>query len=145
MRPVALHISFRSAPAILKAVDSVFARMRRRAGVSSEPVRHYPARPRKDEDEKIGRVEIWPLSPRARKEAVGDGVWALPLDYENEHDPQAELAARDCPKIAHWLKTEKSCPATERLITARRHDDLLRNRGRFADLMVRALKKSACR
>lgn len=141
LRPVPMHTSFRSAPTILKAVDHVFAAASARAGVTSGEIHHFPARRRADEPEKIGRVEVWPLLAAAPKEAASDGVWTLPLDYEDEHDPQAELAHRIAAKIGDWLATHEALPGMERPIRPGDILILLRNRGRFADLMVRALKK----
>jgi len=139
--PVGLHVSFRSAPAVLKAIDAIFARETARAGVSMQPVEHFPAPLQKDDPPKIGRVEVWPLLPMPEKEKSGDGVWQLPIDYEDEHDPQAELAARIADKIASWQKRQERLPGLERPIAPGDIMILLRKRGRFADLMVRALKQ----
>ena len=139
--PVSLHVSFRSAPAILKAVDTVFANMLARAGVSMEPVEHFPAPLRREDVPKIGCVEVWPLLPMPEKEKASDGIWILPLDYEAERDPQAELAARIADKISGWLKQKEKLSGTDQVISPGDIMILLRKRGRFADLMVRALKQ----
>ena len=119
----------------------MFASDGARAGVASERIRHFSAKPRKDEPEKIGRVEVWPLISVREKEAAGDGTWTLPLDYEDEHDPQAELAAMIAEKIGRWVKIAETLPGADRPVKPGDIMILLRNRGRFADLMVRALKQ----
>jgi len=65
----------------------------------------------------------------------------MPLGYEEEHDPQALLAETIANKIGNWMAVQKVLPGTSRPITPGDIMILLRNRGRFADLMVRALKK----
>jgi len=142
LEKIGLHISFRSAPAILKAVDAIFAQDAARAGVSPEPIIHSPWKNR-DGSDKIGQVEIWPLLKPAREDSVADGVWIMPTGYEDEHDPQAELAQQIARKIKGWLATHERLPGTNRPIAAGDVLILLRRRGRFADLMVRALKTNA--
>ena len=109
LRPVDLQTSFRSAPAILKAVDNVFAPDHARAGVASEPSgisRHGHERVKtiRSGGSKSGRSY-----PREKKTAAR-ATWTLPLDYEDEHDPQAELAAIIAKKIKDWLKNGEALP-----------------------------------
>ena len=130
---VPMHGSWRSAPAILNAVNAVLADPRARRGVSTEPIDHYPA-----EKGKIGRVEVWPLVPAPEKEKP-ESAWMPPDAYEKERDPQAELAELIAGRIRGWLnKGEKL--ADGKPIAPGDIMILLRRRGRFADLMVRALK-----
>lgn len=136
---VPLHISFRSAPAILKAVDAVFEPDPVRDGVSQEPVRHA-AHPNPDGSLKCGRVEVWPLCRSAKEEEDGDGTWIMPVEHEDEHDPQVELAQQIAQKIKGWLIRKEYLPGSRTPIRAGDVMILLRRRGRFADLMVRALK-----
>jgi ATP-dependent helicase/nuclease subunit A len=134
---IPLHVSFRSAPAILRAVDATFARDEAAAGVSATTVEHVAFK-----QNLPGHVELWPLMPQPgdREETV----WELPLGYEIEHDPQAELADNIASLIKIWLERGETihdekegrrplCPGDIMI--------LLRRRGRFADLMVRALKQ----
>jgi ATP-dependent helicase/nuclease subunit A len=132
---VPLHVSFRSAPAILRAVDTVFTDPRARQGVSLEATEHHP-----HHGEKIGRVEVWPLIEPEKDKAAGE-AWALPLDYEKERDPEAELAALIAARIANWRAKKERLPGKSRAIRPGDIMILLRRRGRFADLMVRALKE----
>jgi len=133
---VPLHMSFRSAPAILRAVDAIFADERARAGVSAENIEHFAAR-----SDKVGRVELWPLIPAPEKDKRGE-EWILPLGYEKERDPQAELAGVIAGRIRQWVVAKEKLPGHARPIAPGDIMILLRRRGRFADLMVRALKEA---
>jgi len=136
---VPLHVSYRSAPAILRAVDAVFAAPDAARGVSAVPVAHTAHK----RDTLFGRVEVWPLIPQPPKDEADetDGAWQLPIGYENEQDPQAALADHIATTIKGWLTSGATLPGENRPIRPGDIMILLRRRGRFADLMVRALKK----
>ena len=134
---IPLHVSFRSAPAILRAVDAVFSSPEAAAGVSAVPVEHSSFKAGK----LFGRVELWPLLPQPEIKKATSQVWELPIGYEGEHDPQAEMADRIATTIKGWLAKSEELPGAERPIRPGDIMILLRKRGRFADLMVRALKK----
>jgi len=138
-RELPLRVSFRSAPALLKAVDKVFENDNVRTGVSVEPVIHQAFV--KPHAPKRGRVEVWPLLPKPEKEAEEEAdLWSLPLGYDTERDAQAELAQQIACKINELLHN----PEQQGLFSKIKPNDimvLLRRRGRFADLMVRALKE----
>lgn len=133
---IPLQVSFRSAPAILRAVDAVFAAPDARQGVSVEPVRHQPFKA----DTLSGRVEVWPSIPAPPRTKETED-WQLPLGYDNENDPQAEMATRIAATIKHWLRHGTTLPGMDRPIQPRDIMILLRNRGTFAGTMVRALKQ----
>jgi ATP-dependent helicase/nuclease subunit A len=136
---VPMHTSFRSAPAILRAVDAIFADPATRRGVSQEPVEHFAFH--KPGSEKTGRVEVWPLLQPHKEEGIAtEENWAPTTEYEAEHDPQADLAAQIARKIKTWIASGEILPGTARPITPGDIMILLRRRARFADLMVRALK-----
>ncbi len=135
-KKIGLHTSFRSAPAILSAVDAIFSHANAQKGVSVDAIRHTPY---KNAATHPGRVEIWPLIIPAKNEAEPT-LWPMPLGYEEEHDAQAELARQIATKIKFWLDRNTPLPGTTRAIAAGDIMILLRRRGRFADLMVRALK-----
>ncbi len=134
---VPLNVSFRSAPKILTAVDAIFSHDRARAGVAHEPTHHQAYK-----REKIGHVEVWPLQESPEDEQAETMPWTLPLGYEEEQDAQAELAARIANKIKGWIAARTVLPGTNRPVSAGDIMILLRRRGNFADLMVRALKKA---
>ncbi|MDX2028033.1 MAG: double-strand break repair helicase AddA [Alphaproteobacteria bacterium] len=138
---VPLHTSFRSAPAILKTVDKVFANEEARKGVSENLVQHQAAPVPAGAPEKIGHVEVWPILSGSERNKDDEDVWQLPFEYEEEHDPQVELAALIAGKIKNWLSKGEILSGLNRPIVPGDIMILLRRRGRFADLMVRALKK----
>jgi len=131
--PVSMRVSYRSAPAILQAVDTIFAAAANVNGVSAEKVEHRAAEPKPGQALKSGRVEIWPLLKSEKRD--NDALWYLPVVYQEEHDPQAELARMIATKIKNIVDSRQAQPGNIMV--------LLRRRGRFADLMVRALKKHA--
>lgn len=134
---IPLRVSFRSAPAILRAVDAVFAQVQAAKGVAAVPIEHISYK----RDELFGRVELWPLLP-APKAGKGDKTaWDLPIGYETERDPQVELAGKIAATIKGWLARGETLPGCDRPIRPGDVMILLRRRGRFADLMVRALKQ----
>jgi ATP-dependent helicase/nuclease subunit A len=138
LEPVHMQTSFRSARPVLDAVDAVFELPSAR--ISPDPIKHMPF-PNKDGSEKIGRVEVWPLAENEVIAKDKSGEWLLPTTREPESDPQAELAETIAKKIRGWLTRRDVLPGEKEPISAGDIMILLRRRGRFADLMVRALKK----
>ena len=136
-KKIPLRTSFRSAPAILHAVDTIFASDLARQGVSEETVQHHAF-----DAGKAGRVEVWPLVGDDEKEEQQSN-WTLPTRYEEDRDPQVELAQEIAGKIKTWIDRRTILPGFNRPITPGDIMILLRRRGRFADLMVKALK--ACK
>ncbi len=98
---VQLTVSFRTAPAILAAVDAVFAQARNFEGLSFEDditgTVHQSSR--------IGmpaRVEIWPFEPA---EAVPDpDAWTHPLDEPDAAAPPVRLARRIAQAVETWTR-----------------------------------------
>ena len=71
-----LHLSFRSAPEILKAVDQVFEDAELRASIAADPAE--PVVHEAWKNELAGRVEIW---PRSRDMATEEPeAWEVPQD-----------------------------------------------------------------
>jgi len=140
-RRVPLDISFRSAPAVLRAVDAVFAAPSMWRGVSSSAPFHKAFRA-----DGRGRVEVWPLV-RAGERAQGRGPksWALPLSYESWRPPSALLADDIARRIKSWVASGHA--VFDRTIGAERpmtYGDvmiLVQQRGAFAPRMIAALKK----
>ena len=126
---VPLNLSFRSAPAVLRAVDAVFAQDQARRGVARSLVQHYPQRIA------AGRVELWPPVPAVK----GSKEWQLPLDYRHETDAASQLAAEIARYIRRWLDNGKQ-------VQGRRLQPgdimiLVRRRGSFVSQLVRELKQ----
>ncbi|HEV8388848.1 MAG TPA: double-strand break repair helicase AddA [Dongiaceae bacterium] len=135
-RSVPLRTSFRSTEAVLEIVDTVFGGAAR-AGVAApeEDITHTVSR-----IGEYGEIVVWPI---ARPVATDPPPpWSPPMVRELAAAPEARLAESIAGEIAHLLKTG----STRRSGTPRRvrPDDvmiLVRNRTKFMDLMVRALKR----
>ena len=98
---VELEYSFRSSPAVLRAVDATFDDAAGR-GIGG-PMRHiafHGAMP--------GRVDLWPVVPKADKPPQGD--WFDPVDLPRPEDPAVVLAATIAATIAGWLDAGVQVP-----------------------------------
>lgn len=132
---IRLHLSFRSAPDILAAVDAVFAHGPYFRGLSSDPSEtstvHASARMAAP-----GRVEIWP--PEQPAPAVEQEAWDRPLDAPDEAAPPVRLARRIAGLIHQWRTTGDDAG---RIIRPGDVLVLVRSRGAFFEAMIRALKQ----
>jgi ATP-dependent helicase/nuclease subunit A len=132
---VPLTISFRSAEAILWAVDKVFESERARVGLAAgnEVLLHHSGRPGE-----AGRIDIWPtVTPDEQPET---DPWRAPLDWQSPASPRTRLAEKIAAEIARWLAEKQRLPGG-RLIEAGDILVLVRRRDRFVDALVRALKQ----
>ena len=136
---VSLNVSFRSAPAILRAVDAVFASDAVRRGVARETVAHAPFW-----REAAGRVEVWPLVVAEASAEQNGTEWALPVGYETTHDPVCELAALLARRIRDWcadgMPIYDRAARQYRAVTPGDIMVLVQRRGKFVNHLVRALK-----
>src|SRR3546814_14232017 len=81
-----LEMSFRSAPAVLRLVDAVFAAETARPGVVEDgSILTHRAKRR----EEAGRIEIWP--PLKPDPTADRDPWAVPVDYAGTRDPPRRL------------------------------------------------------
>ncbi|MDD3029927.1 MAG: double-strand break repair helicase AddA [Alphaproteobacteria bacterium] len=140
-KTIPLRTSFRSAPAVLTVVDAVFASTHARHGVSEEYVAHHPY-PKKDGSPKQGRVELWPLVNPDKSDPLKKENWDDPTALDTPRDAQAELAEAIARRIKDWMDRRTTLPGEDRPIAPGDIMILLRKRGTFADLMVRALKRA---
>lgn len=132
---VRLHLSFRSAPDILTAVDTVFGQPEHFHGLSWDPgeTATVHASARRDAP---GRVEIWPLETPVA--AVEQDAWARPLDMPDEAAPPVRLARRIAAQIHRWSTIGDD---TGRIVRPGDVLILVRSRGAFFEAMIRALKQ----
>jgi len=134
LHPVPLEMSFRSAPAVLRLVDAVFADAAARPGVVEDgTVLTHRAKRR----EEAGRIEIWPPfrpDPKADSEP-----WDAPLDYVGQRDPRLRLAEAIAGQIRSWMDSE-ILPSLGRRLRAGDVMILVRRREVFFEAMVQALK-----
>ena len=134
---VPLAVSFRSAPAILTAVDAVFAEGTAAHGglllAAGEAVAHIAHRAGMP-----GRVEVWPaLLP----EPVEAEPWAPPVVQETGASPAERLAATLADTIKRWLDAGEWLPARGRPVRAGDIMILVRRRqSDFVPALMRALK-----
>ena len=138
---VTLDRSFRSAPQILKLVDSVFANIGQQDGVTFEHrVEHIAVR-----DDHSGLVELWPSVKAAETPEVV--AWDAPRDRPTDKHPAVILASSIADRIDAWIKDGEAvfdaAAKTMRRMNAGDVMILVRRRGFFAEEMIRQLKKRA--
>lgn len=130
---VPLDVSFRSASAVLQAVDAVFADDPVRAGVSRGRVSHTAHR-----RGQAGRVELWPaVMPEKRPELE---PWAEPGASGDEGTPAYRLAHAVAGRIARWIETGERLDSADRPIRPGDIMVLVRRRTDFVDNLIRELK-----
>lgn len=134
-RDIPLSLSFRASPALLDAVDGVFARPEAADGVAApgQPIHHEPKR-----TGQAGLVELWP--PARPHEARPVEPWALPIARESLDSPPARLAALIATRIARWIERREPLESRDRPIRAGDIMVLVRRRTMFVEELVRALK-----
>jgi len=96
-----LEHSFRSASAILDAVDATFAGLEASGFVPDQS--HIPFWP-----DMPGRVDLWPINPKA--EPADPPPWHLPVDVRAEDDPSVVLAAQIADTIARLIAERHPIP-----------------------------------
>ncbi|MEM1372298.1 MAG: UvrD-helicase domain-containing protein, partial [Pseudomonadota bacterium] len=134
-RNIPLTLSFRTATAVLNAVDDTFANARVTPGLTSDPrakIAHLVKRVGQ-----AGCVEIWPTEQPLEQSPANP--WDLFGDPVGE-DPAARLADRIADQIGDWLKTGEILASQNRPIRASDILILVRKRTQFANPMVASLK-----
>ncbi len=134
---VPMNVSFRSAPAVLDAVNVVFSEGRpARDGVAvdGEDITHLPAR-----EGHAGLVEIWPLvAPEAGDDV---GSWKPPVERRKGDSPQNRLTALLAARIHKMVDGRESLDSRARPIRPGDIMVLVRRRTGLVDELVRQLKK----
>lgn len=134
LREEALEASFRSAPAILQAVDAVFAGDRAEGlTVAGAPLRHNAFF-----EKRAGRVELWPLTPPDPK---GDAPepWA-PVDLPGRRGARLKLGDQIAEHIAA-LCAGARLPGGGRWVTPGDIIVLLRARAPMMAPLIAGLKR----
>jgi len=135
-RDVEMPLSFRSVWAVLRGVDRVFETPQSASGLTfgGKAIRHLPYR-----RGQAGRIELWPtVKP---EETPDDDPWDAPLDQLPAASPQVQLADRIADTIDGWLKSGEILEPRGRPIAPDDIMILVRRRERFAEEMIRCLKK----
>ncbi len=132
---VPLTQSFRSTPAVLDAVDAVFARSPAREGVvpEGEILEHQP-----DRAGAAGLVELWPLPPR--EEGERSQPWQPPVGRRFQRRPRQRLIKLLARRIRALTSGAEILQARGRPIRPGDVMVLVRRRGDFVDLLVKELK-----
>ena len=133
---VPLNVSFRSTGPILQTVDAVFAPDAVKRGVilTQKDVLHEVHR-----KSDPGLVELW--EPVARPEEEEVDAWQAPGQRMAAPRPETILARRIAGTIAAWLKQQRMLAAKGRPVRPGDIMILLRNRGRLARPLIKALKR----
>ncbi|MEA2838942.1 MAG: ATP-dependent helicase/nuclease subunit [Methylobacteriaceae bacterium] len=141
---VKLHISFRSSPDVLRAVDDVFAAEAHHRGLLADPNEQPP--PHEAWKSNLpGLVELWDFETKSESEEPRN--WRLPLDRLDDADPPVKLARRIAARIAAMLDAQSGeCvegehPGSSRPIRPTDFLILVRKRDAFFEAMIRALKE----
>ncbi len=132
-RETPLTRSFRSAPAILAAVDAVFAEPGMLSG--DRPMDH-----RAFDETAFGMVEVWPLIEPMDRPAAPE-PWRLPDLEQRVEQSERRLAQAITREIFGWLRDRVPLANRDRPIEPGDVMILLPRRGILQDLLVRELKK----
>jgi ATP-dependent helicase/nuclease subunit A len=133
-RDIPLITSRRSAPPILEFVDTVFASVTARAGLTSSggEIEHRAHR-----EDAPGGIEFWPtLKPQDREEIDP----YAPVDAVQQDSAVARLAVQVADQIAGWLHSGARLPGHDRAIAPRDIMILLPRREPFGGEVIRQLK-----
>lgn len=138
---IKLHLSFRSVPKVLNAVDAVFASPDVHAGLTAEPEPTVHDALRRNEP---GRVVLWPRYDQAPPPQPED--WVQPLDHLGDDSPEVKLARRIAATIRGWLDDGELLDAPDAQGRPRpvRPGGILiltRSRGALTDAINRELKR----
>jgi ATP-dependent helicase/nuclease subunit A len=142
---VRMGTSFRSAPEILEAVDSVFVTHGAGARMFSEQIEGAASDARHFADRSdVGAVELWPPVPFP-EEGEAEIAWdPRPVDGHAKAHPKEELARTLAQKIRDWIADKR--PIYDRDLKRTRPLEagdifiLVKSRDAFFDAMIRNLK-----
>jgi ATP-dependent helicase/nuclease subunit A len=136
---VKFKYSFRSAPLVLDAVDTVFRREQAHAGLTEVTGATVHEAVRGDAP---GLVELWELEkPEDKPEIEG---WDQPFDETSERSPRIKLAARIAGTVKRWIARGDLVGEGEARHAVRPGDILVlvRQRGALFEAVIRALKEA---
>ena len=133
---VPLNISFRSTPAVLAAVDAIFASDDARAGVTLDggEIEHKAWRAGDG-----GVVELWP--PTEPEDTDAPGAWKPPVERVSGSKPETRLAQTIARRIKAMIETNEILESQARPIRAGDVMVLVRRRTGFVEDLVRELKR----
>ena len=130
---IGLAVSFRSTPAVLQAIDAVFAHSDARDGLDVEEIGHIAHR-----IGQAGLVELWPpVRPITRNETSS---WSAPNGDEVVAIPSSRLAQGLAANIADWVKHGEKLGSRARPMRPGDILVLVRRRTALVDELVNELK-----
>ncbi|MGE0255837.1 MAG: double-strand break repair helicase AddA [Alphaproteobacteria bacterium] len=134
-RDIGLDISFRSTPAVLRAVDAVFATDAARTGVVAEGavLRHQARR-----DGHAGTVELWPVLQSEGPPPAES--WKPPVERIGGESARTRLARLLARRIAQWFADGERLESRDRPLRPGDILILVRRRDAMVEEIVRALK-----
>ncbi len=136
LQQIDLVISFRSVPAVLEAVDAIFARGAAAEGVVPQGTR---LEHRSHRVGMAGLVELWP--PVDPEEEDAESAWDLPTERRAVNPPPTRLARALAIRIKAWLDGREVLEARGRAVSAGDILVLVRRRNAFVLELIRALKE----
>jgi ATP-dependent helicase/nuclease subunit A len=136
---VTFRHSFRSAPLVLDAVDTVFHSPSAHAGLTEVPGATVHEAVRANAP---GMVELWPLIEPDDK-VVLEG-WDAPFDETSEISPRVKLAAKIARAVKRWIGRGDLVGEGDKRHPVRPGDILVlvRQRGALFEAIIRALKEA---
>jgi ATP-dependent helicase/nuclease subunit A len=135
-----LHLSFRSAPVVLEAVDEVFKDPAAHVGLAAAPRPTAHTAIRRNEP---GRVILWPSIRKPEQAAATN--WTDPVDHLGQDSPEVTLAKQIAATVREWLDRAETLDALgedgmPRPIRPGGILILVRSRGALTDAIIRELK-----
>ncbi|MBS0541574.1 MAG: double-strand break repair helicase AddA, partial [Proteobacteria bacterium] len=135
--PVDLTVSFRSTPAVLDAVDSVFAQEEAARGVATAgQVEHVPSR-----QAEPGKVVLWPLVGADKTETDIDDLDGARGGLAQPHERLAALIAAHAGSLIGKERRARSGDKGGEKLNAGHFMVLVRRRNAFVNALVKALKR----
>ena len=134
---VDMEYSFRSAPAVLDGVNTVFADENIAKGVISEgsPVEHIPVRAGE-----YGRVEIWPLYVAEKSEKTDDSEELMPpMEMSKKVSVRTKMAKQIVERIKQMMEDSKN---TINPLHFKDFMVLVRHRNSFMEDFIRTCKEN---
>ena len=138
IRAELLDRSFRSVPAVLAAVDAVFALPEAQVGVveAEDVLRHATERANAP-----GLVELWPMARPAAPD-LQDEPWPLPDNPRPNDEPERRIARAIAGTVRRWLDRGEILESSGQKVRAGDILILLGRRGIVQELIIRALKQA---
>lgn len=127
-----LHLSFRSTPDVLAAVDEVFAPREHHLGLNAEPRAPLHTAQRATDP---GETWLWPMAGNPQTPEKTE--WIAPIDAPQPGDAAQSLARRIAATVAGWLERGEKLPGRERPIRPGDILVLVRKRDAFVTALIR--------